>query len=57
MEYLWTGTQHFLTTLFPQARQIITPWHDPMFDNTEYEAFSQQQGFAPVAQGAYGKSL
>jgi len=57
MKQLWTGTEQFLTAQFPDAKQIVTPFHDPLYEREEYQTFLRTYGFEPVAKAAYGKLL
>jgi hypothetical protein len=54
---LWVSFEKFLLHQFPDAKKITTPWHDPMFEDTAYEAFLQCMGYEKIAQAAYGKTL
>lgn len=54
---LWHGFEQFLVSSFPQAMQIVTPHHDPEFDNAAYEAFLGSCGYRQVAKAAYGKPV
>jgi hypothetical protein len=58
MKALWEGFLAFLYGQFPDATRLITPYHDPIFEDEEYRAFlrtfglEQQPGIA-----TFGKSL
>src|SRR5260221_3424886 len=54
---LWVSFEKFLLHQFPAAKKIATPWHDPLFEDTAYEAFLQFMGYEKIAQAAYGKNL
>ena len=54
---LWVSFEKFLVHQFPDAKQITTPWHDPQFEDTAYEAFLQFMGYEKIAQAAHGKFM
>ncbi len=55
MRRLWLGIEDVLTTHFPAATRITTPFDDPAFETAAYRAFLGSLGYAPVAKAAYGK--
>lgn len=57
MRRLWLGIEDFLTTRFPAATKIATPFDDPAFETADYRAFLGSLGYAPVARAAYGKEI
>ncbi len=57
MKGLWTGFESFLTTHFPQATRLVTPFNDPLFELEEYQQFLRILGYEPVAKAAYGKAI
>ena len=57
MAALWQGLERWLAGCFPQAQWIATPFRDPLFETSEYQAFLRRLGYAPVAQAAFGKAL
>jgi hypothetical protein len=57
MRRLWLGIEDFLTTRFPVAERITTPFDDPAFETADYRAFPGSLGYASVAQAAFGKHI
>jgi hypothetical protein len=54
---LWRGFETFLAQQFPQAIQIVTTSHDPMFEDDEYQEFLATLGYAKVSKAAWGKAI
>ena len=57
MKTLWESFTQFLLGQFLEATRITTPWHDPIFENEQYQAFLHSLGYEQVAKAAYGKVL
>jgi hypothetical protein len=55
MSALWGGVEQFMLGRFPATEQLVTPHHDPEFDDELYAAFLRQRGYTPVTSAAYGK--
>ena len=58
MVNLWRGFEHWLTGYFPHAKQLVTPFNDPIARSIEeYQSFLRTLGYSPIAEAAFGKSL
>lgn len=57
MTALWQGMERWLAGRFPQAQRLVTPFRDPLFETSAYQAFLRRLGYTPVAQAAFGKAL
>lgn len=57
MRRLWLGVEDYLTTRFPAATQITTPFRDPLFPDAEYQTFLRSLDYKPVAKAAWGKHI
>jgi len=57
MAALWRSIESFLLRLCSRSTKIITPGHDPLFSQTEYESFLTSLGYAQVAKAAWGKNV
>jgi hypothetical protein len=56
MRVLWTSIEHWLLRQLPDAVQIVTPWSDPAFKTTAYQAFLRELGYRKIkGHPAYGK--
>jgi hypothetical protein len=58
MQKLWQAFERYLSTKFPQASTLATPFNDPIAESIdEYQAFLKTLGYSPLAQGAFGKEI
>ncbi len=57
MRALWEGFTRFLLQQFAAATRITTPFHDPIFETSDYQAFLRSLGYQQVAKAAYGKAI
>ncbi len=58
MKKLWQGLEAWLSKQFPEATQIVTPFHDPIAHSIEeYQTFLRSLGYESVARSAFGKKL
>jgi len=57
MTRLWVGIEDDLLTHFPAVKQITTPFRDPQFPDTDYQAFLASLDYEPVAKAAWGKHI
>ena len=56
MPGLWTHFESWLVKKFPEAKQLATPFNDPIADSIEdYQTFLKKLGYSPIAQAAFGK--
>ncbi len=57
MRRLWLAVEDYLTTRFPAATRLVTPFADPAFETAAYRAFLGSLGYAPVVgTAAYEKT-
>jgi len=59
MKHLWQSVEQYLLAQFPQAKQVVTPFDDPLFERKEYQTFLRSFGYQPEpgAKAAFGKIL
>ena len=58
MQKLWKGFEHWLIKQFPQAKNLVTPFNDPIAESIEeYQAFLKSLGYSPLAEAAFGKII
>lgn len=58
MQNLWRGFEHWLIKRFRHATTLATPFNDPIAESIEeYQTFLKTFGYAPIAEGAFGKQL
>lgn len=59
MHGLWSGFERFLTSQFPEARQIATTQADPDYQTDQYQEFLTAFGYTPhpTARAAWAKAI
>jgi hypothetical protein len=57
MLLLWTGFEHWLLDRYPEAKMIVTPWMDPLWQAKEYQTFLRRQGYTRGEPGTFMKLL
>ena len=53
---LWSGFEGWLTSRFPDARQLVTTWED-IYERPLWQAFLEEQGYRSVTPAAFAKEL
>jgi hypothetical protein len=57
MALLWSAFEQWLIKRYPEAKQVVTPWSDPMWPTEEYQAFLRARGYRKAAPGLFAKHL
>ena len=57
MTHLWTSFERWLLDRYPEAKKIITPYADPIWNVKEYQAFLRTQGYKKDHPGTFAKLL
>ncbi len=58
MPKLWSSFEQWLIKQFPEAKEIVTPFNDPIAKTSEeYQQFLRSLDYQPVAEAAFGKEL
>lgn len=57
MKQLWEQVEQYLLAQFPQTRQVVTPFDDPLFETPDYQTFLRSLGYESVAKTAFGKRV
>ncbi len=52
---LWTSFERTLAERFPQAERIVTPHHEPVYDDLLYRQFLQSLGYSRISKAVFGK--
>lgn len=57
MSLLWQALEAWAVREFPDAQRIATPFRDPQYEDTAYQAFLARLGYQSVAKAAFGKPV
>jgi hypothetical protein len=52
---LWHGVEELLLRQFPDARQVVTPADDPLYDPADYRRFLVQLGYTRLNPQAFAR--
>ena len=54
---VWQGFERVLREHCPDAELLATPFDDPNYERDQYQDFLRSQGYSPIAQAAFGKTI
>ena len=57
LSLLWKGFERVLLERSPNARRIVTPSWEPVYDPVSWHRFLEGRGYAPIAERAWGKEV